>query len=176
MTFSIYCVNVWSKLDSLVASDHNNETLIFVGSKLTRENYLMRNLFFYVLLLVLIGLDAWLLAHPNLIGRASVFFLEYDYIDTFPKALGTVAAVVGLTVVVAQLVGQTGRFVAPIVLAALLAVSGYWLFASFEQYNSGVYKLTGAGFRAGVVLLPGLVMLVVGQTLFDSLQRKPVRR
>ena len=56
----------------------------------------MRNPFFYILLFVLVILDAWLLAHPNLIGRAGVFFFEYEAIETFPKALGTVSLVVGL--------------------------------------------------------------------------------
>ena len=136
----------------------------------------MRNPFFYVLLLVLIILDAWLLAHPNLIGRAGVFFFEYDYLETFPKALGTVAAVVGVALVVAWLAGRLGRVVGSVLLIALLAVSGYWLFDSFLLYNSGVYKLTGAGFRAGAILLPGLLVLVFGKGVSDVLQTKRARR
>lgn len=136
----------------------------------------MRNPFFYVLLLVLIILDAWLLAHPNLIGRAGVFFFEYDYLETFPKALGTVAAVVGVALVVAWLAGRLGRVVGSVLLIALLAVSGYWLFDSFLLYNSGVYKLTGAGFRAGAILLPGLLVLVFGKGVSDVLQTNRARR
>lgn len=136
----------------------------------------MRNPFFYVLLVVLVVLDGWLLAHPNLIGRAGVFFFEYDYLETFPKALGTVAAVVGVSVIVTQLIKQSGRVAAGLVLAALLAVAGYWLFDSYLLYNSGVYKLTGSGFRAGAILLPGLLVLVFGQGLFEVMQAKPVRR
>lgn len=136
----------------------------------------MRNPFFYVLLLILVVLDGWLLAHPNLIGRAGVFFFDYDYIETFPKALGTVAAVVGITLLVAWLVGRLGRVIGSILLIALLAVSGYWLFDSFLLYNSGVYKLTGAGFRAGAILLPGLLVLVFGKGVSDVLQTKRARR
>ncbi len=136
----------------------------------------MRNPFFYVLLLVLVVLDGWLLSHPNLIGRAGVFFFEYDYLETFPKALGTVAALVGAAVLLTQLTKQASRSVASVVLAILLAVAGYWLWDSFTVYNSGVYKLTGAGFRAGAILLPGLVTLVFGQGLFDVMQAKPPRR
>lgn len=136
----------------------------------------MRNPFFYVLLVVLVVLDGWLLAHPNLIGRAGVFFFEYDYLETFPKALGSVAAVVGVSVIVTQVIKQSGRGAAGVVLAALLAVAGYWLFDSFLLYNSGVYKLTGSGFRAGAILLPGLLVLVFGQGLFEVMQAKPVRR
>lgn len=136
----------------------------------------MRNPFFYVFLFVLIVLDGWLLAHPNLIGQAGVFFFDYAYLETFPKALGTVAAVVIVALVVAWAVRRLGRTVAIGALVALLALSGYWLFDSFRLYNSGIYKLTGAGFRAGAILLPGLVALVFGRSLFDVLQSNPVRR
>lgn len=132
----------------------------------------MRNPFFYVLLLVLVVLDAWLLAHPNLIGRAGVFFFDYDYLETFPKALATVAVVVGLALVIAGVVGQLGRPLGSIILIALLVVSGYWLFDSFMLYNSGVYKLTGAGFRAGAILLPGLLALVFGKGALDAGSKK----
>lgn len=136
----------------------------------------MRNPFFYVLLLVLIVLDGWLLAHPNVIGRAGVFFFDYDYVATFPKALGTVAAVVGLTLLIVWVVRQLGRTVGGIMLIALLALSAYWLYDSFLLYNSGVYKLMGAGFRAGAILLPGLLVLVFGKGVTDILQKKRVRR
>lgn len=136
----------------------------------------MRNPLFYILLLVLIVLDAWLLAHPNLIGRAGVFFFDYDYVETFPKALVTVAVVISVALFVAWLVGRFGRVIGSILLIALLAVSGYWLFDSFLLYNSGVYKLTGAGFRAGAILMPGLLVLVFGKGVADVLQTKRARR
>ena len=136
----------------------------------------MRNPLFYILLLVLVVLDAWLLAHPNLIGRAGVFFFDYDYVDTFPKALVTVAVVISIALLVSWLVGQLGRVIGSILRIALLVVSGYWLFDSFLLYNSGVYKLTGAGFRAGAILLPGLLVLVFGKGVSDVLQTKRARR
>ena len=136
----------------------------------------MRNPFLYVLLLILVILDGWLLAHPNLIGRAGVFFFDYDYVETFPKALTTVAVVVSIALFVAWLAGRLGRVVGSVLLIALLAVSGYWLFDSFLLYNSGVYKLTGAGFRAGAILLPGLLVLVFGKGVLEVLQTKRVRR
>ncbi len=130
----------------------------------------MRNPFFYVLLLVLVGLDGWLLAHPNLIGRAGVFFFDYDYLDTFPKAVGVVAAVVIAAVAITWLAGRLGRVLGAMLLMVLLIVSGYWLFDSFLLYNAGVYKLTGAGFRAGAILLPGLLVLVFGEALLRRLR------
>lgn len=136
----------------------------------------MRNPFFYVLLFVLILLDGWLLAHPNVIGRAGVFFFDYDYVATFPKALATVAVVMSVVLFVTWLAGRLGRALGSILLIALLAVSAYWLYDSFLLYNSGIYKLMGAAFRAGAILLPGLLTLVFGKGVFDLLQKKRIRR
>ncbi len=132
----------------------------------------MRNPFFYILLLVLVVVDGWLLSHPNLIGQAGVFFFGYDYIATFPKALGTVAVVVGVTLLVSWGVRRLSQAVALGILVALLAASAYYLFQSFTQYNTGVYKLTGAGFRAGAILLPGLLVLVFGKGVWDAVTNK----
>ncbi|RZM04928.1 MAG: hypothetical protein EOO88_55650 [Pedobacter sp.] len=130
----------------------------------------MRNSSFYILLLVLVVLDAWLLAHPNLIGQAGVFFFDYTYLETFPKALGTVSVVVALALLISWVIGQLSKPVSIGITVALLAASAYYLFQSFTQYNSGIYKLTGAGFRAGAILLPGLIVLVFGEGLLRRLR------
>jgi uncharacterized membrane protein YkgB len=132
----------------------------------------MKNPFFYVLLAVLVLLDGWLMAHPNLIGRAGVFFYDYNYLKTFPRALGTVSAVVGVALLLAWLLSKVNRIVAILLLAVLLAASGYLFVISAIQFNSGLYKLTGAGFRAGAVLLPALVTLVFGKTLYDRISQR----
>lgn len=132
----------------------------------------MRNPFFYVLLLVLVVLDGWLLSHPNLIGQAGVFFFEYEAIETFPKALGTVALVIGVSLLITWLAKRLSQPVTLVILVALLAASIYYLFQSFTQYNTGIYKLTGAGFRAGAILLPGLVVLVFGKGMWDSISSR----
>lgn len=132
----------------------------------------MRNPFFYILLLVLVILDGWLLAHPNLIGQAGVFFFNYEAIETFPKALGTVALVTGVSLLVSWLAGRLSQAVSVMIVAALLAASAFYLFQSFTQYNSGIYKLTGAGFRAGAILLPGLLTLIFGKGIWDTVTNK----
>ena len=134
----------------------------------------MRNPFFYVLLLVLVVLDSWLLAHPNLIGQAGVFFFDYTAIETFPKALGTVSIVVAVVLLISWLTGRLSQPVAIGITIALLAGSVYYLFQSFSQYNTGIYKLTGAGFRAGAILLPGLVVLVFGKGVWDAISNKRI--
>ncbi|MCY7357291.1 MAG: hypothetical protein LH609_07425 [Rudanella sp.] len=133
----------------------------------------MRNPFFYILLVVLVVLNAWLLANPNLIGRVGVFLYEYDYISTFPRALGMVAAVV----VVALLAGLAvrrffGRAIALVVLAMLVVMGLLWVVQSVGQFTTGMYQFTGAGFKAGAMLLPGLVTLVFSKFFYDVLTQK----
>jgi hypothetical protein len=138
--------------------------------------HFMRSPFFYIVLLVLVVLDGWLLSHPNLIGRAGVLFFDYTYLETFPKALGTVAVVAGLALLIAGLARRLGQIIGIGIVVALLALSGYWLIDSFTLYNGGVYKLTGAGFRAGAILLPGICVLVFGEKLLTLIQGKLARR
>ncbi|MBC8154896.1 MAG: hypothetical protein H7Z72_18520 [Bacteroidetes bacterium] len=132
----------------------------------------MKNPFFYLLLLILVVLTGWLMAHPNLIGRAGIFVYEYDYLATFPRALGVVAGVVAVALVLSWGVGQLTQPVSIGLLTALAAVSIYWLVSSINQFTSGVYKLTGAGFRAGAMLLPGLVVAVFAKHLYEKITNK----
>lgn len=132
----------------------------------------MRNPFFYLLLLILVVLDGWLMAHPNLIGRLGVFIYEYDYLATFPHALGVVAGVVAIALLLSWLVGRLSQPVAIGLLTALTAAGVYWLVSSINQFTSGVYKLTGAGFRAGAILLPGLIVAVFAKTMYEHVTNK----
>lgn len=133
----------------------------------------MRNPFFYILLAVLVVLDAWLLANPNLIGRVGVFLYEYDYISTFPRALGTVAAVIGVALLLGLAVRRFfGRAIALVILAMLVVMGLLWVVQSVGQFTTGVYKLTGAGFKAGAILQPALVTLVFGKFFYDVLTKK----
>lgn len=130
----------------------------------------MRNLSLYIFLAVLIALDAWLLAHPNIIGKAGIFFFDYGAIETFPKALGTVSLVVVGVALIAWGIRQLSQPLSIGITVALLVGAIYYLFQSFTQYNTGIYKLTGAGFRAGAILLPGLVVLILGESLLRRLR------
>lgn len=130
----------------------------------------MRNPSLYIFLVVLVVLDGWLLAHPNMIGKVGIFFFDYGAIETFPKALGTVLLVVVVIVLIAWGVRQLSQPLSIGITIALLVGAIYYLFQSFTQYNTGIYKLTGAGFRAGAILLPGLVVLVLGESLLRRLR------
>lgn len=133
----------------------------------------MKNPFFYILLLVLVLLDGWLLANPNLIGRVGVFLYEYEYISTFPRALLTVVTVVGVALLAGVAVKRFfGRAVALVVLAMLVVLGLLWVVQAVGQFTSGVYQFTGEGFKAGAILLPGLVTLVFGKFFYDVLTQK----
>ncbi len=134
------------------------------------NHYYVRNSSLYIFLAVLVVLDAWLLAHPNIVGKAGIFLFDYGAIETFPKALGTVSLVVVVAAFVAWGIRQLSQPLFIGITVALLAGSVYYLFQSFTQYNTGIYKLTGAGFRAGAILLPGLVVLVLGESLLRRLR------
>lgn len=132
----------------------------------------MRNPFFYLLLLLLVVLDGWLMAHPNLIGRLGVFIYEYDYLATFPRALGVVSGVVGVALLLSLAISRLSQPVTIGLLTALAAAGSYWLLSSINQFTSGVYKLTGAGFRAGAILLPGLVVAVFTRSLYEKITNR----
>ncbi|MBX2915988.1 MAG: hypothetical protein KF856_12030 [Cyclobacteriaceae bacterium] len=55
--------------------------------------------------LLLIGLavaDAWLIAKPNLLGKLGFIIYKYHYLRTFPRALFTVALVMGTVLVLTE--------------------------------------------------------------------------
>ncbi len=132
----------------------------------------MRNPFFYLFLLLLVVLDGWLMAHPNLIGQLGVFIYEYDYLATFPRALGVVSGVVGVALLLSLGISRLSQPITIGLLTALAAAGIYWLLLSIGQFTSGVYKLTGAGFRAGAILLPGLVVSVFAKNLYEKITNR----
>ncbi|WP_128546231.1 hypothetical protein [Larkinella soli] len=130
------------------------------------------NVFFYLVLLVLTMVDAWLLAHPNLIGRIGIFWFDYDYLETLPKAMGTV----GITVLVAVLLSLAIKRVlsrppAIGLAAALLAFCVFLTFQTFVKFTSGTYQFTGSGFKTGAVLLPIILTIVFGKTTADVIRK-----
>ena len=132
------------------------------------------NLFFYLLLLVLTAVDGWLLGHPNLIGRFGIFFYDYSYLDTVPKALltvgGTVLAALALSWILGRLKHPVG-FLATLALTVACLVA---VLMTFQKFSSGTYQFTGSGFKTGAVLLPIILALVFGNAAL-GLSRKRKR-
>lgn len=128
-----------------------------------------KDLVFYVLLAVLALVDAWLLAHPNLMGKLGILFFKYDMIKTLPRAFGTVSFVVlsCLTmgyVVQNQLPSGKSKWVLAFLMLACLGL----LVQTFFKFSSGSYALTGVAFRTGAVLLPAIMALIFGKRLITQ--------
>ncbi|MDJ1472914.1 hypothetical protein QNI19_05665 [Cytophagaceae bacterium DM2B3-1] len=134
----------------------------------------MRNQFiFFSLLLILIILDAWLLAHPNLLGKIGVWIYKYSYLKTFPRALGTVVLLSSLTLLLTWLIKHyfslgTAKFI----MGILLAGTTYILIQTIVQFSGGTYAHTGAGFKTGAILLPFILIIIVVKNLVEVFLQK----
>jgi hypothetical protein len=114
-----------------------------------------RKLSSWLLLLVLSVTDAYLLAHPNLIGRIGVLVYKHHYIRNFPRALLTVALVVGISLVICELVMRFAKkqtAIAAYMVLTAIAVS--WFMYVFVTFSTFSYRITGKAFIYGAHLLP----------------------
>jgi len=132
----------------------------------------MKNpLFFYLLLLLLVVTDAWLLAHPNLLGRIGIWLYKYNYLKTFPRALATVGLATVITLGIGYGIRRWAPRLASLLLSVLLVGGVVILIQTVAQFSSGSYTHTGAGFKTGAVLLPLILVIVIAQNLWESFQR-----
>lgn len=121
---------------------------------------------FYLFLMALIVLDAVLIRSPNLIGKLGLWFYKYHYLRTFPKALLTVALVIG----VSAIIGETVRFVVrkelikrlagQVILFLLAVVALAFMAKVVMDFSSGSYSHTGIRFKSGAYLLPAIIIVV----------------
>lgn len=131
-----------------------------------------RNLSYYLILAVLVVVDAWLLAHPNLIGRLGILFFKYDMIKTFPRALATVGIAALVSVGIVSFIPKAGKQTALLVLGILTLVSIGLLVNTIFKFSSGSYAMTGAGFKTGAILMPIILVLVFGNGLVETAKPK----
>ncbi len=122
----------------------------------------------YLLYLVLAVTDAWLLSHPNLLGRVGIWLYKYAYLKNFPRALVFVLALIGLAILASELAKKylpirTGV----LVLALMLVISSMIFLNVFIQFSSGTYQFTGKGFIWGAHLLPIILILIFAQSLYE---------
>lgn len=138
----------------------------------------MRNdLFFYLLLLVLAVVDAWLLAHPNLIGQLTIFWYDHDYLETLPKAMATVTATVLVAVLISLLIRRALSGSLAVLLAVVLfALCLYAVFQTYTRFSTGANQFMGSSFKTGAVLLPVILAIIFGKTVLDVLTTKKPRK
>ncbi len=131
--------------------------------------------YFYLLLAILVFLDAWLMAHPNTLGKFGIWLYKYDYLRTFPKALATIGLSTLCLAVVSELVW---RFLpatfAKIIYILLLILFVFTCIQTIQQFSSGIYAHTGSSFRLGAMLLPAIHLLVLGYGLWMAIRKKNI--
>ena len=117
-----------------------------------------------LLLVVLSITDAYLLAHPNLIGRLGVLLYKHVYIRNFPRALLTVFLVVGLSLLTCELLYRffKNRLISVYYLFFFL-VSLSWLAYVYITFSSFSYRITGKAFIYGAHLLPIIITGLFGR-------------
>ncbi len=111
------------------------------------------------LLLVLCITDAYLLSHPNLVGKLGILVYKHNYIKSFPKALLTVLCTVGVVLVISELIQKFVKLAnARIVFVVMMALSFIWILVIHKKFSSFSYSITGKAFIYGVYLLPILIL------------------
>lgn len=137
----------------------------------------MRFRFFLVIALLSV-IDSLLLVKPNLLGKVGLLIYKYHYLRTFPRAMLTVATVVGSAMVLGELVMYLERrkglskTIGGILLFVLtLACSGL-LVKLFMDFSGGVYSHTGVYFKYGVFLLPVILIVVFGAAFVRLVKKK----
>ncbi|AXE16474.1 hypothetical protein DR864_01390 [Runella rosea] len=131
-----------------------------------------RNLSFYLILVVLVVVDAWLLAHPNLLGKLGVLVFKYDMIRTFSRALATVGISALVSILIVAFMPKAGKQTALIVLGILTVGSIGLLINTIMKFSSGSYAMTGAGFKTGAILMPIILLLIFGNGLLETFKLK----
>ena len=131
-----------------------------------------KDLTFYALLTVLTITDAWLLAHPNLIGRMGILFYKYSMLKTFPRSLATVSLTLITCLTISYFMQNKFPRRQSLWAMAILTLACVGLFIqTYFKFSTGSYALTGAGFKTGAVLLPALLTLIFGKGLYEILQK-----
>ena len=116
--------------------------------------------------MALIMLDAVLIRSPNFIGKIGLWFYKYHYLRTFPKALLTVALVIGISAIIAEIIRYVvkkeliKRMVAQVILFLLAAASLILLAKVVMVFSQGTYSHTGIRFKFGAYLLPAIIFVV----------------
>lgn len=121
---------------------------------------------FYLFLAALVVLDAVLLRSPNLLGKIGLIIYKYHYLRTFPKALITVALVVGMACVLAEAIrfmvkkDILRRVTARVVLGVLSCGAVAMLVKTGLDFTTWSYSHTGLRFKIGAHLLPAILVVV----------------
>lgn len=118
-----------------------------------------------LLLLVILSItDAYLLAHPNLIGKLGILLYKHSYIKNFPTALLTVLVTVGFSLLICEVLYRfLNKRIASSIYLTLTVISVIWLIYVYYTFSSFAYRMTGKAFIYGAHLLPIILIGLYGR-------------
>lgn len=121
-----------------------------------------------IILFSIIGVtDAYMISHPNLLGKIGVRLYNYDMIKTFPAALITVLCTLGVSLGLSYfLQNQKTKTWAKYGLIVLLIISLAIFLDVFFKFSSGSYAHTGKVFKYGMHLLPIMLIYIFAEGLW----------
>jgi hypothetical protein len=127
-----------------------------------------------IILLVILGItDAYMISHPNLIGKLGVWMYKYEMIKTFPKALITVLSSLAFCYFIANfLENRKGKSWAKYGLIFGLIICLLVLADIFFKFSAGSYAHTGKTFIFGMHLLPIMLCYIFGASLWHWIKSK----
>jgi hypothetical protein len=122
-----------------------------------------------IFLLLILGVtDAYLISHPNLIGKLGVFVYKYEMIKNFPISMVTVLSSLAICLLISVfLERQVGKKWAKYGLVTGLIISVLVLIQVYFKFSSGSYAHTGKGFKYGMHLLPFLFIYIFANGLWN---------
>lgn len=115
---------------------------------------------FYVSVLILVIVDAWLLRQQNLVSKLGVWIYNYAFLKSFPAALGSVGLSALGAVAISEFASKLRKPMAISILVVFLLLCLFSLGQVLIQFSEGSYKLTGAYFKMGVFLWPSLLAFI----------------
>jgi uncharacterized membrane protein len=122
-----------------------------------------------LILLTILGItDAYMISHPNILGRIGISIYKYSMLKTFPMALITVLVSLGVSVGLSTLLQkQKGKKWAKYLLVFLLMVSIGVFIDIYFKFSAGSYAHTGKVFKFGMHLLPIMLIYIFSEGLWN---------
>ncbi|MBN8650867.1 MAG: hypothetical protein J0L67_05550 [Cytophagales bacterium] len=139
----------------------------------------MKRIIWWIVLVVLTIIDAYLIAKPNLLGKLGFIIYKYHYLRTFPRALLTVAIVVAVVWIITQVIVWLGyqeiivKRTAKIILSVLLLLFIFIGVKTALDFQSWSYSHSGHKLKYGAYLLPLILIFVSGSGLVKVIRQTP---
>jgi hypothetical protein len=120
--------------------------------------------------IIILGItDAYLISHPNIIGKLGVFVFKYGMIKNFPNALITVSITLGTCIAITYIIEKyKSKPWSKYLLWVCTLLSVFILVQVFYKFSNGTYAHTGKSFVWGLILLPTLMLYIFSTAWFSS--------